>query len=347
MSGWEYVTNGGDSIPVTLEGVMEGGVVIPLEQVPEVVGGDTGPDPVSDARPLGGYNGPHSATLDADLAFKNAFGAWSGIASSYYQPNQQGLSITRETTRINRGISPLINLTTRGTQRLIGIAGNANSATNAADRAWLDEYLDALHQLSLVDRNVKVRATLDQEFEVRVQQGTMTGPAASFVNYGQALSYMFARAAERCPYVEMIFWVGGASSQRANILTIWRNITVPFHGYSVDPYAQGGSSPASTWRYRLDDARTGVYAAEWNRLGQPYMAISETGINKAAVTDAQAAAWISNLPESIVAAEVEWCVYFNRDSGENGEWRIDGGTYQPRPLSVAAMSAALVEANGP
>jgi hypothetical protein len=105
---------------------------------------------------------------------------------------------------------------------------------------------------------VPVYATLDQEFEVRVTQGTITGGRCHFANYGQALSYMFTRAATRCPNVQMGFWYGGSSGQRTNLLTMWRNITTAPDWVSVDPYAQGGSHPGTAWTSRLDDIRTGV-----------------------------------------------------------------------------------------
>jgi hypothetical protein len=60
---------------------------------------------------------------------KSEFGALPDVANSYYQPNQQKLSLSFETSRINRGISPNITIATKGTQTIAGIVNGDSTAT--------------------------------------------------------------------------------------------------------------------------------------------------------------------------------------------------------------------------
>jgi hypothetical protein len=84
----------------------------------------------------------------------------------------------------------------------------------------------------------------------------------------------------------------------------------------ADPIRERRGRPASTTSAQAS------FSAEWTRLGKPPLAISETGVNKATENDNQASAWIGNLPEAVETMDVIWCVYFNRDSGGNGDWSI-------------------------
>src|SRR3954464_5577290 len=107
---------------------------------------------------VGFYNGGPS-THDAGTA---VFGK-PALASTYYQGNQIGNIVAAETPRIRKGISPLITITTiGGTTTLNQIA--------AGQTAWLDQYVAALKSLAAVDPSVPIYATLDHEFEVKVNQ---------------------------------------------------------------------------------------------------------------------------------------------------------------------------------
>ena len=57
------------------------------------------------------------------------------MSNSYYQPNA-GLDITYETARINRGTSPNISISTKGTQTIAGIVNG-----DPLGHPWLDGWI--------------------------------------------------------------------------------------------------------------------------------------------------------------------------------------------------------------
>jgi len=306
--------------------------------------GESGPSTIATAkttntttvRRLGIYNGGPTT----DDAAQTSFGRYPDIASTYYQFSA-GLSatnITNETTRINKGICPLLTISTNGTTYEALIASGDATALSK-----LDAYVAALDKLSRVNPNVSVYATFDHEFEVKVNQNTVTGTSADLGAYGRNLSLFVSKCRANAPLVKVGYWCGG--SDKTKILTVLQNITTPLDWISVDPYAtkndSASSTPASTWGPVLSWFRTGAAATQYARLGSPPLAISETG-DDTSHGDTAVAAFFTNFRQTMVDQNVLFAVLFNRNKVDNNgvavAYQIDTGAF---PKSVAAYSASL------
>lgn len=292
------------------------------------------PTTPSTKRLLGIYNSDGGDTQTNSL-----MGQYPEIASTYYQPTQQKLSIANETARINRGTAPMITLTAKGTQRLAGIANG-----NADDLAWLDEYVAALNTLSNVNSNVKVYATLDHEWEVKVNQAKITGESADPAIYGKALSVFFQKCKTGAPKVIYTYWVGGADS--TNLLnTVLTNITVAPMIISCDPYLNNSETgtAASNWASYLDKFRSasGKYRTQYVRLGSPPLAISEHGIQTTTHTDTQVAAYFVNLRQQMADENVVFSIFFNSDA-DNPHMITPGGS-NPVPTAVTNFATCFTQ----
>lgn len=298
--------------------------IVELEQLLE-------PDPPPPPQPLrpflGMYNGTHSE--GGDDAARSLFGAYPEVSSTYYQT--QRINQTAEQARMGKGISPLITVTTKGTQRLAGIA--------TGDLAWLDQYLEDLNTLALSHPDVPVYATLDHEWEVKVNSGAITGLSASPAVYGKALSTFIIRARVIAPTVKVGYWFG--YSDKTKIAAVLASITVPVDWMSLDPYTwrtdPATETPAQCWDPQVSWLRT---RPDYTRLGSPPVFLSEFGIDVKAHGDVNGARYFTDLRAALVKSGLAGAVHFNRVDGVN-TWKFTTGEY---PQSVAAFSASLKSA---
>lgn len=255
---------------------------------------------------IGVYNGPHSDRPDDKTL--STFGALPQVASMYYQPTQ-AFNPQAEIGRVKRGISPLVTLTLKsGPVSLVDVA---NGTT--AGEAKITQYVNFLRQVS-EESEVPVYATLDHEFEVKRNQGEITGVSLS--QYAAALSRFIKRCRELAPKVTTLYWFGG--SDRASIATVLDAITVRPDVYAADPYRFAHRSVTETLDVSLGDV------VKWLRgkLGDVRVGIAEFGTDRA-FGDSSNAVWITGLREWCVDNRVEFACLFNRDSSSY-KYSIDG-----------------------
>lgn len=254
-----------------------------------------------------------------------AFGP-TQMRASYYQPGQS-VNVAAETARINAGQSPLITITLKtGTPTLTDVANQTPVALT-----FLDTYIGALKTLAAVNPAVPVYATLDHEFEVKVNQGTITG--VSTATYGKALSVFIARCKTQAPAVRTLYWFGG--SDKTKIGQVFAAITTAPWGISYDPYVTSGESASQSFTDNARPVLDWIKAnADYARLGSPPIGLSEFGM-ATAHGDAAVAAFLTGIKPQMTALGLAFANYFN-STGTVGTL-ITGGGF---PLSVAALKAS-------
>jgi len=284
------------------------------------------PDPAP-ARVVGIYHG--GATTDLDAIDK--FGATPPIASTYYIGNQVP-NLTNETARINRGTRPLIAIGTKsGTISISDIASNSGPA-----QTWMDARIANLHTLSMVDPDITVYTALEIEFEVKVNQALAHVNGISLATYAQALDVWHTRLHANAPLVKSCYWFGG--SDWTKIRTILSAMTVAPKLITFDPYRNPGASSTATFAQIAGPKLTNLtQSAGYSALGEPPVAISETGTDRSH-GDPSVAAYIASIPAGLAQLDLQFALYFNRDSGPNNNAKLDG---QGMPLSVAALGQAF------
>lgn len=270
---------------------------------------------------LGVYNGnPYE---QPDEKTYSQFGSFPELATTYYQPDQPGLNLAYETARINRGTSPMLTITTKGTQRIAGIA-----AGNTADLAWLDTYIAALKKLAQLDPTVPVYATIEHEFKPKIRDNLVTGASANPTTYGQALSVFYRKAHAAHPNIITTYWMAGYD--RAIEGAVGQAFTTHPKMILFDPYAK---QPTQT----LADIATGtinwIKAQTWYR-NQP-LALGEFGM---AVTagDTAMAKFFRESRTHMKNVGLQWGVFFNRPRDVNT--LITNGNY---PQAVNGFRTAL------
>ncbi len=287
------------------------------------------PEPTPEPTPagvpgLGVYNGNPEEKPDEKTLCQ--FGAYPDVANTYYQP-KQNVSIAYETARIQRGTSPNITITTKGTQLLAGIAKG-----DAAALTWLDNYVAGLKKLAQVDPNVPVYATLDHEFRVKTKQSYVTGESADPAVYGKALDVFYKKAAAAHKNIRTSYWIVGFD--RAFEGTVGDQFTVNPDAIMFDPYANTGSDTVATIT-RGDLAW--IKAQDWY-VGQE-IGLAEFGM-PIANGDANMAKFFTDVRSQLKAQGIEWAVFFNRQKDNDHAiiGRNDGKAF---PQSVVAFSKSI------
>ena len=286
---------------------------------------------------FGIYNGGPSE--NPDQGAHSLFGMYPEIASTYVQGTQPQMNIAYESARINRGTAGCYSLTAKnGPVTHMDIANQTPEA-----EAHLTTHINALKTLSEINPNVPVYATLEQEFEVKRNQGSFFlepmyyAPDPTFATYAAALSHFCARVHAEAPLVQTTYWFG--EGRQNDIRTIVGALTTLPKVYCADPYrwswdgqSAGRSAtiePVVHW-FR-NDPTIRAKIGDNIRFG-----LSEWG-TPAAFPDANNAAFITGVRDWAEALELEFIIYFNRDGIE--DHRINS-----QPLSVAAFAAEMAGA---
>jgi len=268
---------------------------------------------------VGAYHG--GPTTDSDFTAKVAK---PYMASTYYQPTQASLNVPAETARIKSGIRPLITTTLKsGPITLVDVANLTTSG-----QQFLAAQVAAFKSLSEVDPAIEVYGTLDHEFEVKLNQGMITG--VDCATYARALSNWMAAIKTGAPKVVRVWWYGG--SDFAHIDIIGKALTVRPDAITYDPYLTDSHPASETFEGSVKPHLDQLRGASWYD-GQPVF-LSETACATSKGDDV-CAAWLTNLPAKLAALGLAGAVYFNRD---NPDYLITQGTY---PKAVAALTASM------
>lgn len=281
---------------------------------------------------IGVYNGGTSG----DDGVKTSFGRYPDIASTYLQGNSVTASwIKQETARIKKGISPLLSISSSSSHAApTGVSPAAIAAQQAPAVAWLDAYLAAVQQLALVDPNVPVRVSLDQEMEVKRNQGQFAG--ITNAQFAAAQTYFIEQCRAGAPNVEPVVWFGG--SDTASIAGIMAGINAAPDWFTLDPYKMAAHPRSETFLQSMQPKIAWLRAnPDYIRLGSPKIGLSEFGVD-ASFGDAACASWLTGIRANLATLGVGFAVYFNRNAATYS-FKLDTGSL---PLSVAAFSASLV-----
>lgn len=300
------------------------------------------------SRPIGIYDGTYNSTsnTDPDLTTLARFGALPAIASAYYNGNQ--LPAPSETTRILRGTHAVLDCSlfygVNFSSYRTTFADLANETPAGLD--WIDERVERFHTLSQLAPGVHVYASLEQEWDIKKQR-ELDGRNSYLVpvsagQYAAALDVFHTRMHDGAPGVITNYWSSGSintTSDRLNILAVLAAMQVAPKILTIDPY-RGKNRPSSETFLQSAGPRITWYRANPDviRLGTPRMGIAEVGTD-VSHGDASVSAFIDSIPAGLDAIDVDFAIWFNRDSGPNNNCQIhDRGL----PLSVAALGRQFV-----
>ncbi len=277
----------------------------------------------SPATLLGVYDGGTGTEEDT----KTRFGAYPEIASTYYQANQTSLKPAGEKARIDKGIAPLITITSKGTQYIQDIANKSGTGWT-----WIQSYVAALKPIGEYGalKHVPVYATFDHEYEVKVNQGLITGASADSAVYGKALSNFLALVKSQAPDIRTVYWYGHFDT--VDIARVGNALTVKPDVYAFDPYSSASHSSTETLIQLVQPKINWLKAQPW--YDNKPIALSEFGAKHA---DADMARFYTNLRPQLAQLHVEYAVLFNRDDGDI-VITITNGNF---PLTVQAFSDSL------
>src|SRR5690606_14121605 len=108
-----------------------------------------------------------------------------------------------------RGTSPNITVTTKGTNRIEALATGPAHPDYAAARQWLQTYVNDLATIAAVDPDVPVYATIEHEFKVKTRLNYVTGESARTDYYGRVLDMFYAMAEQAHPNIRTTYWIVG------------------------------------------------------------------------------------------------------------------------------------------
>lgn len=327
------------------------------------------PPPTPTVTPIPGIY-PSSRITDSGV--KAAFGQYPMAMSSYWQLSNYKQLVSVEGARMAQGCH-IVNLLaslkdttanpTAAVDNLLAmLAGNPPSA--------IVDYLGLSQQVAAQYPNQTY--TVHPLGEVEVNYNTTKKAAAGstpslgsiFAHFSndetsimQALGDYHQAFFDLCdqiaPALYRTYWMGGSQSVDNNRIrnTFFARLTNP-HFATSDPYQnayQPSNTPIQTWTpdVNLYTSPSGAHYAHWLRWGKPQVAFNEIGIshNKPSTgavvySDAEMAAWISKIYESMVTLKIRHAMYFN-SAGPNGQQFITGGSY---PLAVNALSGEFTQA---
>ncbi|MCB9581309.1 MAG: hypothetical protein H6717_30040 [Polyangiaceae bacterium] len=273
---------------------------------------------------LGVYNGGPNTDDDT----KTTFGKYPDIASTYYQPNQASFNVNGEKARVDKGIRPLITITSKNTTYLVDIA-----AKSGPGWTWINDYVNALKAVSdyAASKNVDVYATFEHEWEVKVNQGILTGGATAPATYAKALSNFIALTESKAPKIITVYWYGGFDV--TDIAAVGSQLSPTPDMYTIDPYS-GSSHPATETFEQMGSGRVSWLKSQSWYKGEP-IGFSEFGAQH---SDADMAKYFfKDVRQQSKNLGLAFAVFFNR---------FDDGFVVPLtqatyPLSTAAFSASL------
>ncbi|UMG91352.1 hypothetical protein [Nocardioides sp. TF02-7] len=276
---------------------------------------------------IGVYNGMFESGRT-----RQQLGRYPAVETSYYQPHQ-AVSIRNERTRIRRGISPNITITTKGTN-LIEVLGTGRRHPGfGRAKAWLDRYVRGLARIAAIDTDVPVYATIEHEFKYKVRIRQVTGRSADPRYYGRTLRRFYAAARKASPHLRVTYWMVADGSDRALEEAAAAPFRTPPDAILFDPYADRGESLASITSGDI----AWIKRQRWY-VGQE-IALGEFGMRVVA-GDAELARFYRSAHGAIRDAGLSWGVFFNRgrDLDTQITDRSDGRRF---PRAVAAFRAAL------
>lgn len=330
---------GGQPVAYTIEGYMDGGVLIPLGSAEQVKVSTPPPPPPATL----GYVGCYS---DSDQNVKDWFGEYPQVSSTYYQPGQQNISLAAETSRINRGTSPNLTITTKGTDLLERIYDNESTAMT-----WLTTYVNQLKKLSEVDPDIPVYATLVHEPTVQINNGVsnpangLTGRSAQPAVIGGAQGRFFHLCDQLAPLVKKTWWIVGFNRTiEAQIAQAWNAQNPDPTGDSWDPdvvqwdpYANGPNDSIDT----ITSADIAwIKGQSWYK-DQP-LALGEFGM-PVANGDAAMTTFFTNVSAKLAAKGLLYGIFFDRPRDNNHQITVGTPVTGPMtyPGAVAAFDASL------
>ena len=341
--------------------------------------GESAPSNSVSATPTGGNPGSttdymlgmYPGTAGTDAAVKNALGQYPMIGSIYYQVDAP--NVQNEGARMASGmhshsaIAPIDNTghDPAGSRNYIaGLVEGTSLATNLFT-GWFTR----AQQAAVAHPNQTLTLFPIVEPEVHFNQGHMDTLLAYLGNsttavwqyVGKYCELYFEMARDLAPACLTGLWFAGYSStaNNTNVNTMMSQITTPMNFVGVDPYLNGarnGKRPWDVWAGHVNAWRVQgqTHYNHWVRLGSPPIILTETGIShntngpgSAVVnTDAEMAAWISLFFDDMKANNISRVVYFNSDSGSNGDQAFIGSKDGTYPQSIAAFSSELTATKG-
>lgn len=249
---------------------------------------------------LGVYDGGPKG----DASTRSVFGRYGDISSSYYQPNQASLNVAAEKARIDRGTAPVLTLTSKGTQYINDIANKSG-----AGWSWIKTYVDSLDTLGSYGkaRKVPVFATLDHEWEVKVNQGMLSGNSARAAVYARALSNFFQLVDQAAPEVVTLYWYGHFDT--ADINAVGSALTVAPDMFALDPYSGQHAAANETIAQMVQPKLTWLKNRSWYK-GQR-IGLAEFGADKSDTN--MATYFFKNMRGNLKNLDLAFGIFFNRD----------------------------------
>ena len=301
------------------------------------------PPPAATTHLIGIYDGTYHNTNnpDPDLTTLGRFGALPPIASSYYNGNQLP-QLDFESTRLSRGTHAVLDCSMKFPS---GFGGTVVTFDDVANQtvdglAWVDARVARFHALSQVNPVAKVYVSLEQEWEIKKQRDTDGGNAYLVpISAAAALDVFHTRMHAGAPTVITNYWTSGSihtTSDRNYILAVLAAMQVAPKIVTIDPY-RGPGRPSHETFFQSANDKIQWYRdnADFQRLGSPQMGIAEVGTDRSH-GDASVATFINSIRPGLVALDLPFALWFNRDSGPNNNCQLHN---MGMPQSVAALAA--------
>jgi hypothetical protein len=278
-----------------------------------------------------------------DASYLSTYGENPSLTSSYY--TTQGPNETYETARVKRGTDVFLDFDTKSTPGQIGLIANrdANSITN-----WVDRDLKSAQKIAEAGKAAggKVYVSFTHEWEVKRAQNVLTNTSdRDPATYAKAWNVFAERARAVAPDVELVYWVGGFSTNVGIIDQVMAGFDFRPDVVAWDPYVTANGNASTT--------ATQLFATFANHLqanptyvgwGRPTMALGEFGfaLNHG---DAAAAKFYNGVQEGMRDNGVSMAIQFNRDKQDPTSYvyyKIDGGSY---PLAKQAYATTADDMN--
>lgn len=256
--------------------------------------------PTTGAPMIGGYLG--APNENPDQRFRDNFGAWPDLASTYYQAEGRGggkINRAHEQARIDRGTIPVLTVTSVNgpyTMKQIG-SGQADG--------WIDYWANELAAL-----DGEVWFTFDHEFEVKLNQNKWS-PAPTLNEYVGAYNRFYTRVKAKAPNVKFMYWYGYAD--QAKIDVIGAGIHRP-DIIALDPYVFSHHSPTTTFEQMAQPKLNWLRNRGWYD-DQPIIFAEFAKDTRHG--DGQVASFLTDLRPRMDALGVTGVIYFNRNVSSN------------------------------
>lgn len=282
---------------LSLDSIVAVGTVSSISDavVQELRQGGGGSDP--SGRPLlGGYLGAPGERPDE--RYRESFGAWPDLASTYYQAQGRGggtINRSYEKARVDRGTIPLITVTS-----VNGPYSMRQIGSGAAD-PWIDYWATELGNL-----RGEVWFTFDHEFEVKLNQGKF-GSATTTDDYVRAYNRFQQRVKAKAPNVKFVYWYGYHDTKK--IEAIGSGLNRP-DILALDPYVFDHHASDTSFEEMAAPKLTWLRSRSWY-AGQPIIFgefAKDTQHGEQNVVD-----FLSKLRPKMDDLGVSGAVYFSRD----------------------------------